>query len=277
MTDRLQLNLRLDGKRDLLETVKETAASEGLSVNAWVIKTLERATSNQGLIATPRADRDTRTGSAERLDTARHRTSARQNARREARQADCRQASELGGTAGKIESLSENGDESLRQELEEAKKQLENRPPTTGHLYQEIENLKERNRLLIIKNREERQKLEEELAALKYRDESQARRLQEKHALEIQVEELRSQLATERGDREELQKEFDNLNKQYLDRVFVSEGMNEKSVAASELPEAADLLNQLKANRKKSTASLADIEKILEILEGKKHENQPAI
>ena len=53
MTDRLQLNLRLDGRRDLLETVKETAASEGLSVNAWVIKTLERATSDQGLIATP--------------------------------------------------------------------------------------------------------------------------------------------------------------------------------------------------------------------------------
>jgi hypothetical protein len=34
------------------------------------------------------------------------------------------------------------------------------------------------------------------------------------------------------------------------------------------LPEAADLYNQLKAKRKKSSASLADIEKILEILEG---------
>ncbi|MEG3879682.1 hypothetical protein QT972_20200 [Microcoleus sp. herbarium7] len=53
MTDRLQLNLRLDGRRDLLETVKETAASEGLSVNAWVIKVLERATPAQGSIATP--------------------------------------------------------------------------------------------------------------------------------------------------------------------------------------------------------------------------------
>ena len=37
--------------------------------------------------------------------------------------------------------------------------------------------------------------------------------------------------------------------------------------AATELPEAAELLNQLKAKRKKSTASLADIEAILEILE----------
>ena len=78
-------------------------------------------------------------------------------------------------------------------ELESTNFQLENRPATSGHLYQEIEQLKERNRLLQIKNREERQKLEEELAALKYRDESQSRRLQEKQArldeLEIQIEE----------------------------------------------------------------------------------------
>jgi len=37
---------------------------------------------------------------------------------------------------------------------------------------------------------------------------------------------------------------------------------------ASELPEPADLLNQLKGRRKKSKAELADVEKILEILEG---------
>ena len=46
MTDRVQLNLRLDGRRDLLETIKEVAAAEGLSVNSWVIKTLEQAASN---------------------------------------------------------------------------------------------------------------------------------------------------------------------------------------------------------------------------------------
>jgi hypothetical protein len=34
-----------------------------------------------------------------------------------------------------------------------------------------------------------------------------------------------------------------------------------------ELPEAADLLNRLKAKHKKSTASLADIEAILEMIE----------
>ncbi|MEG4943309.1 hypothetical protein [Microcoleus sp. F4-D5] len=51
MTDRCQLNLRLDGRRDLLETIKDVAAAEGLSVNAWVIRTLEQA-ANQA-IATP--------------------------------------------------------------------------------------------------------------------------------------------------------------------------------------------------------------------------------
>jgi chromosome segregation ATPase len=45
--------------------------------------------------------------------------------------------------------------------------------------------------------------------------------------------------------------------------------LKQKSAAASiDLPEAADLLNHLKAKRKKSTATLADVEKILEIIEG---------
>jgi hypothetical protein len=42
MKDRCQLNLRLDGRRDLLETIKEVAAAEGLSLNAWVIRTLDQ-------------------------------------------------------------------------------------------------------------------------------------------------------------------------------------------------------------------------------------------
>jgi hypothetical protein len=40
-----------------------------------------------------------------------------------------------------------------------------------------------------------------------------------------------------------------------------------KSPETSDLPDAATLLNKLKAKRKKATASLADIEAILEILE----------
>jgi hypothetical protein len=44
MSNRLQLNLRLDGRQDLLETIKKIASAEGLSVNAWVIRVLEAAT-----------------------------------------------------------------------------------------------------------------------------------------------------------------------------------------------------------------------------------------
>jgi hypothetical protein len=61
MADRVQLNLRLDGRRDLLETIKGVAAAEGLSVNAWVIRTLEQAAANptpksQGTHPTPAVD-----------------------------------------------------------------------------------------------------------------------------------------------------------------------------------------------------------------------------
>jgi chromosome segregation ATPase len=72
--------------------------------------------------------------------------------------------------------------------------------------------------------------------------------------LRQEVQGLRSQLETERTDREEIETELSELK--------------QKSTAAREdLPEAADLLNQLKAKRKKSKADLADLEVILEILE----------
>ena len=65
---------------------------------------------------------------------------------------------------------------------------------------------------------------------------------------------MRSQLEAERADREEIETELSELK--------------QKSAAAGkDLPEAADLLNQLKAKRKKSKTDLADIEAILEILE----------
>lgn len=47
MTDRLQLNLRLDGRRDLLESIKEIAGAQGLSLNTYVIKLLEQAARNE--------------------------------------------------------------------------------------------------------------------------------------------------------------------------------------------------------------------------------------
>jgi chromosome segregation ATPase len=69
---------------------------------------------------------------------------------------------------------------------------------------------------------------------------------------QAQVAELRLQLQKEPASREEIETKLYNLK--------------QKSVIASELPEAADLLNQVKTRRKKFTASLADIEVILEMI-----------
>jgi chromosome segregation ATPase len=69
---------------------------------------------------------------------------------------------------------------------------------------------------------------------------------------QAQVAELRLQLQKELAPREEIETKLSNLK--------------QESATASELPEAADLLNQLKTRRKKFTASLADIEAILEMI-----------
>jgi len=69
---------------------------------------------------------------------------------------------------------------------------------------------------------------------------------------QAQVAELRLQLQKERASREEIETKLSNLK--------------QKSATASELPEAVDLLNQLNTRRKKFTASLADIEAILEMI-----------
>jgi chromosome segregation ATPase len=70
---------------------------------------------------------------------------------------------------------------------------------------------------------------------------------------QAQVAELRSQLQKELASHEEIETKLSNLK--------------QKSATASELPEVADLYNQLKAKRKKSSVSLADVELILEMIE----------
>ena len=72
--------------------------------------------------------------------------------------------------------------------------------------------------------------------------------------LRQEVQELRSQLETERTDREEIEAELADLKQN-------------SAPASVDLPEAADLLNRLKAKRKKSPVTLADIEAILEMIE----------
>lgn len=117
-----------------------------------------------------------------------------------------------------------------QEELASTKQQLEESP--RHQLHTEIEQLKERNRLLLIKSREERQKLQEEIAALKYRDESQSRRLQEKQARLDELEAL----------------------------------IEENHISGKPLPSALELLNEVLKRRKASKIREADIEVILEFL-----------
>jgi chromosome segregation ATPase len=70
----------------------------------------------------------------------------------------------------------------------------------------------------------------------------------------VEVETLNEQLAAVRSQLETLRAENEKLKANQLADQF-------------ELPEAADLLNKLKAKRKKSKTDLADLEAILEILE----------
>ena len=70
----------------------------------------------------------------------------------------------------------------------------------------------------------------------------------------VEVETLNQELASVRERKEAVQTENEKLKAS-------------QPVAEFELPEAAELYNQLKAKRKKSSASLADVELILEIIE----------
>ena len=45
--------MRLDGREDLLEAIKTTAETKGLSVNAWVVGLLESATGMEPASAAP--------------------------------------------------------------------------------------------------------------------------------------------------------------------------------------------------------------------------------
>ena len=72
------------------------------------------------------------------------------------------------------------------------------------------------------------------------------------------MQELRSQLETERTNREETEAELFELKQNSAPAAIVSEKLT---------PDAATILSQLRARRKKSPVSFADIEAVLEIME----------
>jgi peptidoglycan hydrolase CwlO-like protein len=78
------------------------------------------------------------------------------------------------------------------------------------------------------------------------------------NSLQAQVAELRSQLETERADREEIEAELSELKQISAPAVTLSEKLT---------ADVATILSQLRARRKKSKTDLADLETILEILE----------
>jgi hypothetical protein len=80
----------------------------------------------------------------------------------------------------------------------------------------------------------------------------------EKELLKQELVELRSQLETECANREETEAELFELKQNSAPAATVSEKLT---------PDAATILSQLRARRKKSPVSLADIEAILEIME----------
>ncbi len=72
------------------------------------------------------------------------------------------------------------------------------------------------------------------------------------------MQELRSQLETERADREEIEAELSEKKQNSAPAATLFEKLT---------PDAATILSQLRARRKKSKTDLADLETILEILE----------
>jgi len=79
----------------------------------------------------------------------------------------------------------------------------------------------------------------------------------EKESLKQEVQELRSQLESERASREEIEAERSSLKQNPAYAATLSGKLT---------PDAATILSQLRARRKKSKTDLADLEAILEIL-----------
>jgi predicted RNase H-like nuclease (RuvC/YqgF family) len=115
---------------------------------------------------------------------------------------------------------------------------------TESGLHNELGNLKTENEAL----RQELAKQKQDYAA----------QLAISKQFNQQVQDLRLQLETERADREEIEGELSELKQNFVPAATLSEKLT---------PDAATILSQLRAKRKKSPVSLADIEAILEIIE----------
>jgi predicted nuclease with TOPRIM domain len=136
---------------------------------------------------------------------------------------------------GKSESLSEGETDSLRQELEALR----------------AENQRWEEAFNVLEGERDDHAIDLDIAFKQLKSlKVEGQRLQDELGnSQAELMEVRSQLETLKTENEALR--------------------TAQPVTETELPEASDLLNQLKAKRKKSNATLTDIKKILEILEGR--------
>ena len=130
---------------------------------------------------------------------------------------------------------------------------------TDSELQTELSNLKAELSNLATEN----EKLSVDYAALLKSSTAVTKKLKE------EVQELRSQLEAKKTSWDKLWEELgDSENTCTELRSELSDLKQKSATASKDLPEAADILKDLrKALGKKSTASLADVEKILEIIE----------
>jgi len=169
-------------------------------------------------------------------------------------------------------------DSELQIELSNLKTKLSNLATENEKIRADYDALLESSTVVTNKLRQEVQEVRSQLETEKTRGEELWEELSdtEQALAEVRSEnselkktcaELRSQLEQERADREEVEAQLADRGEQLRQLLSELADLKQKSATASELPEAADLLNQLKSKRKKSKTELADLEAILEILE----------
>lgn len=220
MTDRCQLNLRLDGRRDLLESCKEVAAAQGLSLNAWVIKQLELGVS--GSTQSPTVS-TTRQPLDSVVDTTRQ-------------PLDKQEASELPGKfdAGDYDHALTTPEEALAQ------------AKIFGFTPEEALADAHFQIAMLQSNHDE---LEDRRDAL----------IRENESLKSEIENLTGQLATERADREEVEAKLTDREEQMRQLLSELSDLKQKSATAGkDLPDAAEVYNQFKAENPKTKFTYKD-------------------
>ncbi|MEG4488012.1 MULTISPECIES: hypothetical protein [unclassified Microcoleus] len=126
----------------------------------------------------------------------------------------------------------------------------------------------DKNRTFFVEEQAEKEKIKADYAKLLESSNAVTNKLRE------EVKTLRSQLEKERADRKDLEEEFRDLDSRWTEsqeelaklRSELSDLRQASVTASKDLPEAADLLNRLRARRKKSKADPDDMKAVLDIL-----------